>query len=43
MTSTNVNIRLASERIDNSLPSSSTTVKLYTPGQTVSLQEGFMK
>lgn len=40
---TNVNIRLASDRVDNALLADYTAPRLYTPGESIILHEGFMK
>jgi len=39
----NVTIKLARDRVDNALPSDFRPPRLYTPGESIILQEGFMK
>ncbi|XP_077287844.1 exosome complex component Rrp4 [Arctopsyche grandis] len=39
----NIHIRLASERVNYSLPGSGEAPRIYTPGEIVSTQQGFMR
>lgn len=39
----NVNIKLSSDRVDSGLLADFTAPRLYTPGENIILQEGFMK
>lgn len=41
--STNVQIRLARDRVDNELLSSDKTPRLYTPGEVITAQHGYMR
>jgi len=41
--SQNVFIRLASQRIDNTIVSTSEIPKLFTPGEIITCQSGFMR
>jgi len=41
--SQNVYIRLASQRIDNTIVSTSEIPKLFTPGEIITCQSGFMR
>lgn len=41
--SCNVNIRLASDRVDSGLLADYTAPRLYTPGENIILHGGFMK
>lgn len=41
--STNVQIRLANERVNNVIPASYSAPRLYTPGESIIQLEGFMK